>query len=161
LQIAPPSREGVEKYREFNKQVTDKANQINENLGTGSWKPIVLIKENLSHEELYPLYRGANVCLITSVHDGMNMVAKEYVAARNDESGVLILSQFAGASRNLKEAIIVNPYSAEQTAAAIYGALNMSPLEQHRRMSKMRESVKNYNVYRWSAELIKATASCD
>ena len=161
LQIAPPSRQGVEKYRQFNDEVTAEAVRINEEFSAGDWKPIVLVKENLAHEELDKLYRKANFCLITSLHDGMNLVAKEFVAARNDEAGVLVLSQFAGAARDLKGAIVINPYSAEQTAAAIQEALIMPLSEQRRRMGKMRESVKSYNVYRWSAELIKATAVSD
>jgi len=161
LQIAPKSREVVEKYREFNEKVTAEAERINEKLGQNGWNPIILIKEHLSHKELYPLYRQADFCLVTSLHDGMNLVAKEFVAARNDESGVLILSQFAGASRDLKGAIIINPYSAEQTSSAIQEALNMPLIEQRKRMKKMREAVKNYNVYRWSAEFMRAVASLD
>ena len=159
LQIAPPSREGVEKYRQYNKEVTDLALRINEKFATADWHPIVLIKESLSHEDLNLLYGRAAVCLVTSLHDGMNLVAKEFAASRNDEAGVLVLSQFTGAARDLKGAISINPYSAEQTAAAIFEALTMPPTEQRRRMLKMREAVKSYNVYRWSAELIKATAS--
>jgi len=120
-----------------------------------------LVKKHLSHRELYPLYRKANFCLVTSLHDGMNLVAKEFVAARSDELGVLILSQFTGAAKDLKGAIIINPYSAEQTASAIYEALNMAPAQQHQRMKKMRNSVKNYNVYRWSAEFIKAISELE
>src|SRR3989338_10125256 len=101
----------------------------------------------------------ANVCMVTSLHDGMNLVAKEYVAARGDESVVLILSKFTGAVRDLKGAIVVNPYSAEETSEAINTALSMSLPEQHKRMKKMRASVKNYNIYRWSAEFIKAVTS--
>ena len=96
-----------------------------------------------------------NVCLVTSLHDGMNLVAKEFVAARDDKKGVLILSQYTGASRELKDAIIVNPYNGEQTAQAIKTALDMEPGEQKKRMGAMREVVKNFNVYRWSAELLK------
>lgn len=159
LQIAPLSRKEVEKYQEFNEAVTSEAARINEKFSTNGWQPIVLLKEHHSHEEIYPLYRAADVCLVTSLSDGMNLVAKEFVAARDDESGVLVLSQFTGASRDLQEAIIINPYSAEQTADAIYQALNMSATEQHRRMKKMRDSIKDYNVYRWAAELIKAVTN--
>jgi len=101
------------------------------------------------------LYRQANVCLITPLHDGMNLVCKEFVAARDDERGVLILSKFAGAARDLKGAIIINPYSAEETASAINEGLNMTLVQQRRRMKKMRQAVKNYNVYRWSADFLK------
>lgn len=155
IQIASPTRESVEAYRAYALQVEAEAARINEKFGTREWKPIHLERRNWSHAELQPLYQLANVCLVTSVHDGMNLVAKEYVAARHDESGVLILSQFTGASRNLKNALIINPYSAEETAEAIHKALSMSPAEQHRRMKAMRTSVRDYNIYRWSAELIR------
>lgn len=161
LQIAPPSREGVEKYRQFNEEVTSQAELINKKFGKNGWEPIVLIKKNLSHDELNALYRHADFCLVTPLHDGMNLVSKEFVAARSDESGVLILSQFAGASKDLKGAIIINPYSAEQTSSSIYEALNMPPAQQRQRMKRMRETVKNYNVYRWSAEFMKAISVLD
>jgi len=99
------------------------------------------------------------VCLVTSLSDGMNLVAQEFVAARNDELGVLVLSQFTGAARDFKRAITINPYSAEETAEAIYRAITMPASEQRRRMKKMRESVKNYNIYRWAAEFLKAITS--
>jgi len=158
LQIAPPSRESVEKYREFSLEVTREAERINGKFQHNGWQPIVLLKKHHTHEELYSLYRSAHMCLVTPLHDGMNLVAKEFVAARNDEAGVLVLSQFTGAAKALKEALIINPYSAEQTAEAIHSALTMSSTEQYRRMKKMRDVVKNYNVYRWSAEFIKAVA---
>ena len=156
LQIASPSREMVAKYREFAILVTEEAERINKKFGVNGWKPIVLEKRNYSHEQLIHLYQFANVCLITSLHDGMNLVAKEYVAARNDESGVLILSEFTGASRDLNGALLINPYSAEETSAAILTALTMPKTEQQRRMKLMRTSVSDYNIYRWSAEHIKA-----
>jgi len=156
LQIAPTSREGVEKYRQFNEDVTREADRINQKFKNSDWQPIILSKKYYTHDEIYPLYQLADLCLVTSLHDGMNLVAKEFVVARDDEAGVLILSQFAGASRDLKDSLIVNPYSAEETAAAIYRALSMPKSEQHKRMRKMRDAVKNYNIYRWSAELIKS-----
>ncbi|MBI2476529.1 MAG: trehalose-6-phosphate synthase [Candidatus Taylorbacteria bacterium] len=159
VQIAPESREVGEKNREYNKAVTEEVQRINKKFKIDEWEPIVLEKEYHPHEELNALYRLANFCLITSLHDGMNLVAKEFVAARHDEAGVIILSQFAGASRDLTGALIVNPYSAEEIAETIYKALAMSPTEQHRRMKSMRNSVKNYNIYRWAAELIKSIVS--
>lgn len=156
LQIASPTRETVEKYREYAAQVTEEADRINQKFGTKHWEPIVLEKKNYSHEQLIHLYQLANVCLVTSLHDGMNLVAKEFAAARRDENGVLILSQFTGASRDLKGALLINPYSAEETSAALYTALTMPKADQHRRMKMMRASVRDYNIYRWSAELIKA-----
>jgi len=159
LQIAPPSREDVEKYRDYNKDVTAEAARINAKFARDGWHPIALEKKHHSHDELRTLYRLADVCLVTSLHDGMNLVAKEFVAARSDEAGVLILSPFTGASRDLTHALVVNPYSAEQMAEAIHQALTMSPAEQHRRMKHMRATVLDYNVYRWSAELIKSLAN--
>jgi len=159
LQIASPTRESVEKYREYANTVTAEAERINEKIGTRSWKPILLEKRTYSHAELHDLYQLAQVCMVTSLHDGMNLVAKEYVAARDNEDGALILSMFTGASRDMRGAILVNPYSAEETAEALHSALAMSKTEQHRRMKTMRDSVRDYNVYRWAAELIKALAS--
>ncbi len=139
--------------------MTAEAARINEKHGTDAWRPIVLEKHHYSHAALLPLYRRADVCLVTSLHDGMNLVAKEFVASRADERGALILSQFTGASRDLREALLVNPYSAEEVAGAIHTALTMTASEQHRRMKVMRDAVKNYNVYRWSSELIRTLAN--
>jgi len=158
LQIAPLSRQDVEKYREFDAAVTREVERINLKFAKNEWRPIVLVKENLSHKDLYPLYRQANVCVVSSLHDGMNLVSKEFVAARNDEMGVLILSPFAGAAKELKSALIVNPYSAEQMAAALHEALNMPAAQQYQRMKKMRNTVINYNIYRWSADFIRSVA---
>lgn len=159
LQIAAPSRESVQKYRDFAEDVTAEAERINEKFQLGNWKPIVLVKKHHSHTELTSLYRATHFCLITSLHDGMNLVSKEFIAARNDEQGVLILSQFTGAARNLKEALLVNPYNAEEIGEAIHNALIMPPSEQHLRMKTLRGRVKDYNVYRWAAEFIRAVAN--
>ena len=159
LQIASPSRESVPKYKQFGVDITKEVERINNKFKTKNWQPIVFLKEHHSHGQLAPLFKVANVCMVTSLHDGMNLVAKEYIAARNNEDGVLILSQFAGAVRDLKGALVINPYSAEETSEAINIALNMPLPEQQKRMKKMRESIKNYNIYRWSAEFIKAVTS--
>lgn len=156
VQIAAPSRSEVEKYREFAEQVKDEVVRINSEHGTQKWKPIVLLYEQHTHEEINLLFQQSHFCLVTSLHDGMNLVAKEFVAARNDGKGVLILSQFAGAARELQDAIIINPYNGEQTADAIYQALTMSAMQQQLRMEKMREVVSNYNIFRWSAEFIRS-----
>jgi trehalose-6-phosphate synthase len=155
LQIGSPTRESAGKYGEYRTLVKAEADRINALFGTNDWKPIVLHEKSYSHTQLRQLYQLANVCLVTPVHDGMNLVSKEFVAARKDELGVLILSSFTGASRDMKGALIVNPYSAEETADAIHKALIMRPTEQHRRMRQLRRSVSDYNVYRWSAEIIK------
>lgn len=156
IQIAPPSRSKIKKMSEFAQAVEKEVDRINSLLKVGHWKPIIFLKRHHSHEEIQRFYKIADFCLITSLHDGMNLVAKEYVAARNDEKGVLILSQFTGASRELKEALIVNPYSGEQTAEAIKTALEMKPTEQTKHMKAMREVIKHNNVFRWSAELLRA-----
>ncbi|HEY4526646.1 MAG TPA: trehalose-6-phosphate synthase, partial [Candidatus Paceibacterota bacterium] len=161
LQIASPTRTSVDTYTKHAQTVFAEVERINRKLGTRDWKPIVLHHRSFTHAELRALYRLADVCLISSLHDGMNLVAKEYAAARGDETGVLVLSQFAGASRNMKGAILINPYSAEETAESIHKAITMPKTEQHRRMKAMRASVRDYNVYRWSAEIIKALAELD
>lgn len=155
IQIAAPSRSKIKRYQDFAENVEKEVERINNLFKKKDWKPIVLLEQYHSREEIYRFYRMANFCLVTSLHDGMNLVAKEFVAARDDEKGVLVLSQFTGASRELKEALFVNPYNGEQTAEAIRAALEMAPSEQTKRMKRMRETVKNYNVYRWSAELLK------
>lgn len=161
VQIAAPNREQFEKYRDYQEIVLKEAERINKKFATREWRPIVLEQVQYSQEELVPLYRSADLCLITSLHDSMNLVAKEYVAARENETGVLVLSQFAGAARELKGAIIVNPYSIEEIADGIYKALTMPVVEQRQRMNAMRMSVRDYNVYRWAAELIKAVMSAE
>lgn len=159
LQIAPVSHGGSEKYQRFNDKVTQEAERINRKFSNGSWKPIILSKEYRTHKEINQLYQASFVCLVTSLNDGMNLVAKEFIAAKDDEAGVLILSKFAGAVKDLKEALIINPYSAEETAEAIYKAVTMPPSEQHQRMKKLRLVVKNYNIYRWAGEFLKAIIS--
>ena len=159
LQIGSPTRQGIKRFDEYALQVSAEVDRINAKFKHNGWQPIVFEHVQYSHEQLMKLYRLANVCLVTSLHDGMNLVAKEFVAARDDQAGVLVLSQFTGAARDLKGALIVNPYSAEETAEAVHKGLIMSPTEQHRRMKTMRSSVKDYNVYRWAAELIKAVAA--
>ena len=161
LQVASPTRESVEKYQEYARTVIAEAERINAKFGTREWKPIHLEHRSYSHDELRQLYQLANVCMVTSLHDGMNLVAKEFAAARSDEVGVLILSQFAGASRDVKGALVINPYSAEETSAALLEAITMPKAEQHRRMKAMRASVRDYNIYRWSAELIKSLAQLE
>jgi len=158
VELGAPSRTLIKRYHDLVADIEAMANRINWRLQSGTWKPIVLLKKHHSHEEIFPFYKNADVCLVTSLHDGMNLVAKEYVAARDDEQGVLILSPFTGASRELRDALIVSPYDIEQMADAIKQALEMEPEEQKARMKRMREIVKDHNVYRWAAELIAGLA---
>lgn len=156
IQIAAPSRVEVKKYQDFARDVENEVERINSKYKEKNWRPIIYINKRKNRDEIIKLYRLANFCLVTSLHDGMNLVAKEFVAARDDEQGVLILSQFAGASRELKDAILINPYNGEQTAEAVHTALRMSTSQQKKRMRKLRQTIRNYNIYRWSAELLKA-----
>lgn len=156
IQVGAPSRNKIKKYQEFAQEVRDEVGRINSMFKSKRWQPIVLLERHHSHQELDVLYKLASFCMVTSLHDGMNLVAKEYVAASEDNRGVLILSQYTGASRELKDAIIANPYNGEQTAEAIKEALEMPESEQIKKMKAMREVIKNNNVYRWSAELLKA-----
>jgi trehalose 6-phosphate synthase len=154
IQIGAPSRSHIQRYADFQREVEDEATRINERFGRGKWRPIVLLIRQHSHEEVRRYYRAAHVCMVTSLHDGMNLVAKEYVAARQDERGVLILSRFTGAARDLRDAIIVNPYDIRSTGEAIAQALKMDVGEMVDRMRRMRRSVKEHNIYWWAASLI-------
>jgi len=138
--------------------VEAEADRINWRFQTKEWKPIVFLKKHHSHRDIDPFYRTADLCLVTSLHDGMNLVAKEYIGAQETESGVLILSQFTGAARELRDALIVNPYNIDQVAEAIRAALEMDPQERIARMKRMREMVKDRNIYRWAADLISSLA---
>jgi len=158
VELGAPSRTHIKEYHDLMAAVDVEVDRINWRFKTKEWQPIVFLKKHHSHEEIRPFYETADLCLVTSLHDGMNLVAKEYVSARNDESGVLILSQFTGASRELRDALIVNPYDIEEMAEAIRAALEMDPAEQKARMRSMRETLKNRNIYFWAAELITALA---
>jgi alpha,alpha-trehalose-phosphate synthase [UDP-forming] len=154
VQIGAPSRTDIPRYQQFLDEVTAEADRINSRFQSGKWKPIVLLKKHHSHHEITRFYHAASMCMVTSLHDGMNLVAKEFVASRDDEHGVLILSTFAGAALELTDALQVNPYDVQQTAAAILRALEMPDDEQAARMYRMRTKVKDYNVYRWAANLL-------
>jgi trehalose-6-phosphate synthase len=154
IQIGAPSRSHIQRYADFQREVEDEANRINERFRRGKWRPIVLLTRQHSHDEVGRYYRAAHLCMVTSLHDGMNLVAKEYVAARQDERGVLILSRFTGAARELRDALIVNPYDIRSTGEAIAQALEMDVGEMVDRMRRMRRSVKEHNIYWWAASLI-------
>jgi trehalose 6-phosphate synthase len=154
VQIAAPSRSALEEYQAFDARVHALVTRINQRFAAGSYEPICLKAEHHEPEEINRYYRAVDVCMVTSLHDGMNLVAKEYVAARDDERGVLLLSQFTGASQELHEALIVNPYHIEQTADALYRALTMPEYEQQERMRSMRAIVHDFNVYRWAGRML-------
>ena len=154
VQIGAPTRSRIKRYADFQAEVEAEANRINARFKRGKWKPIIFQNRQHSHQEVQRYYRAAHLCMVTSLHDGMNLVAKEYVAARRDERGVLILSQFTGAARELHDAILVNPYDIQETAKAIAQALDMNVAEMISRMRRMRRSVKEHNIYWWAGSLI-------
>jgi trehalose 6-phosphate synthase len=154
VQIASPSRTGIARYHDLIHEVESEAERINRRFQTNEWRPIVLLRRQHSHQEILPYYRTADFCLVTSLHDGMNLVAKEFVAARGDEHGVLILSRFTGACNELTDALVVNPYDTGELAESIRQALEMAPFERRERMRRMRAVVRERNIYRWAANLI-------
>jgi trehalose 6-phosphate synthase len=153
IQIGAPSRTHIKRYHDFMGEVEAEADRINWRFQNSRWKPIVFLNHQHNHREIQRYYRAADVCMVTSLHDGMNLVAKEFLAARHDEQGVLILSCFTGAARELRDALIVNPYDIDQTAEAIRSALEMDPEERRERVQRMRKVVREHNVYRWAANL--------
>jgi trehalose 6-phosphate synthase len=159
VQIGAPSRTRIPRYQDFMQEVTAEAERINRRFQTDGWRPIVFIAQHHSHEQNLPYYRTSDVCLVTSLHDGMNLVAKEFVAARADGQAVLVLSRFAGASHELTDALIINPYDTESLADAIYRALEMPSDERQERMACLRNVVRERNIYRWAWSLIAELAA--
>jgi trehalose 6-phosphate synthase len=159
VQIGAPSRSLLKTYADTISAVEQEANRINWKFKARNWQPILFLKKHHSHEEIMPFYRSANLCMVSSLHDGMNLVAKEFIASRNQNDGVLILSQFAGASQELLGAMIINPYDIEQTADAIKSALEMPKETQHHKMKQMRRVIMGHNVYSWAADILKTMTS--
>jgi len=158
VELGAPSRTHIKKYRDLMAEIEETVEKINWRFRTKTWTPIAFLKAHHTHEAIDPFYKASDLCMVTSLHDGMNLVAKEFVAARDDEDGVLILSQFTGASRELKDALVVNPYDIEQMADAVCIALRMPPEERTARMGRMRANVRDYNIYRWAGKLIAELA---
>ncbi len=154
VQIGAPSRTDVKRYADFLIEVQQEAERINRRFGCGDWRPVILRAWHHDHAEVDRFYRAADVCLVTSLHDGMNLVAKEFLVSRHDEDGALVLSPFTGAARELADALIVNPYDIESVADSIFHALEMDPAQRRSRMRQMRATVKQQNVYRWAGTLI-------
>jgi len=154
IQIAAPSRSALEEYQAFETRLHALEERINLRFTFGGIPAIILKAEHHEPDQVNRYYRASQVCMVTSLHDGMNLVAKEYVAARDDERGVLVLSQFTGAANELYEALIVNPYHVEQTAEALYQGLTMPEYEQQERMRSMRAQVRDFNVYRWAGRML-------
>ena len=158
VEIGAPSRTLIQRYHSLGAELDAEADRINRRFQSRTWKPIVYLKRHHSHAEIAPYYQASDLCMVTSLHDGMNLVAKEYVSARTDGQGVLILSHFTGASRELRDAVLINPYNIDQTADAIRFALTMDADEQRARMERMRTTIREHNVYLWAANLVSELA---
>lgn len=154
VQLAAPSRTKIAHYQELNERVESIANAVNAKWGSTTWSPIMLLRSHHEPQAVFRYYRAADLCYVSSLHDGMNLVSKEFVAARDDEMGVLVLSQFTGAARELTEALIVNPYDLHEAGDALAAALRMPPLEQRERMRSMRRTVSEFNIYRWAGRML-------
>lgn len=156
VELGAPSRTLIPGYQNHLRDIEELVQKINERFQSGHYRPILFLKEHHGHEMIQKFYKLADFCLVSSLHDGMNLVAKEFVTARDDEGGALILSRFTGASHEFSSALQINPYDIEGTAEAIHQALCMMPEEKKERMKKLRAVVQEYNVYRWAADIISA-----
>lgn len=156
VQIGAPSRVHIHAYRELNEQLETLADEINWRHGCETWRPILFLNEHCDAEVVYAYYRIAAACIVSSLHDGMNLVAKEFIAARSDLQGALVLSKFTGAARELADALLVNPYDVDGFADALRRALEMPADEQERRMRRLRAHVEDQNIYRWAGQLLSA-----
>jgi trehalose 6-phosphate synthase len=154
VQVAAPSRSLLEEYQTFQEHIARVTERINERFGRSDYRPIHLVPQHHEHDAVTELFRACDVCVVTSLHDGMNLVCKEFVAARDDEQGALILSRFAGAAREMNEALIVNPYHVEETADALHRGATMPPAEQRERMASLRMTVRENNVFRWAGHML-------
>ena len=154
VQVGAPSRVHIAAYRRLGEELNALAEEINWRHGNHTWRPIVYLDEHHGHELLFPLYRIAAGCVVSSLHDGMNLVAKEFVAARGDHRGVLVLSRFTGAAQELSDALLINPYAVDEFAGALRQALVMPAAEQERRMRRLRQQVADNNIYRWAGMLL-------
>jgi len=161
VQIGAPSRALLKTYSDTINSVEQEVHRINWKFKSKGWQPILFLKGHHSHEQIQPYYMQANFCMVTSLHDGMNLVAKEFIASRKKNDGVLILSQFAGASQELHGAIVINPYDIEQSADAIKNALEMPFDQQQQKMKQMRRLIMRHNVYSWGASILRTMASIE
>ena len=154
VQVAAPSRSRIKRYRELQAEVEGTVAEVNRAVGTRTWRPIVYLERHFDRRDLWPLYRHADFCIVSSLHDGMNLVAKEFVSSRDDGDGVLVLSRYTGAARELRDALLINPYDLVATAEAIRAAVEMPPEERRQRMRRMHQLVREQNIYRWAGSLL-------
>lgn len=161
FQLGEISRIHISRYKELNDELNALAEEINWKYSQGSWVPIIFTRSYMPYQDILALYTLADACLVSSLHDGMNLVAKEFVSARSDADGVLILSYFTGAARELTDAILINPYDTESFAEAIFQALAMPRDEREKRMKKMREVVAQNNIFRWAGKVLSQLLKFD
>ena len=159
VQVGSPTRDQLDRYRDLSREVDELVARINTRHGDTDWTPIIYRREHHAPKEVAALYRASDVCVVSSLHDGMNLVAKEFVAARTDNNGILVLSRFAGAARELPEALLVNPFAPDEFAETIHTALKMSPAEAGRRMRSLRAHVCGHTVFDWAARVL--SDACD
>jgi trehalose 6-phosphate synthase len=159
LQIGAPSRDQLSRYKALSQEVDEIVAQVNRTHGANAWQPVVYLREHREPSDIAALYRAADVCVVSSLHDGMNLVAKEFIASRTDHQGVLVLSRFTGAARDLHEAVLVNPFAVDEFADALHTALSMPIDQQTRRMRALHARVSAQTVYDWAAGILReATA---
>ena len=154
IQLGAPSREHIPSYKQINEEIAEGVERINWKYGSDHWVPILYLREHIPFLTMLAFYRMSTLCIVSSLHDGMNLVAKEYISAKVDSDGVLILSRFTGASRELNEALLINPFAADEFAQAIKRAVEMAPDEMYRKMKKLREIVRERNIYRWADRIL-------
>jgi alpha,alpha-trehalose-phosphate synthase [UDP-forming] len=154
VQVGVPSRTAIADYDSLNRALLEQVEAINRKWGSSAWKPVVFVHRHVDQSALMALHLMADFCIVSSLHDGMNLVAKEFVASRIDGDGVLILSAFTGAARELNDALIVNPFAPDEMAEAMHQAINMPATERRRRMNRMRAVVSVNNVYRWAGKIV-------
>ena len=159
FQLGEPSRVHIKKYRELNAEIDDLVEEVNWKYKSGVWKPIIYIREHLPPITLLAFNKLAHFCIVSSLHDGMNLVAKEFVSSRTDEDGVLLLSRFTGAARELTEALLINPYATDNFAESIKKAIEMPGEQKKAKMRKLRQVVAENNIYRWAGNIISELAN--
>ncbi len=159
VQLAAPSRTHIKRYHDLMGEIDELVEKKNWKYSDGEWMPIIYLKKHFSADEILPFYSLADICIVSSLHDGMNLVAKEYVASKTDLNGVLILSRFTGAAREFNDALQINPYAIEEFADTIKTAVEMPMEERARRMESMRNMIKENNVYRWAGDIITELVS--
>jgi trehalose-6-phosphate synthase/HAMP domain-containing protein len=154
IQLGAPSRVHIKRYHDLGGEIDELVEKKNWKHSDGTWKPILYLKRHFTPDEIRPFYSLADICIVSSLHDGMNLVAKEYVTAKTDLNGVLLLSMFTGAARELTDALPINPYAIEDFADKLHLAAEMTSDEKQRRMRSMRATVSEFNIYRWAGQII-------